>query len=119
MDQFGSQMRSFSNNGDNTPQRPQSQPQQSSGTAKSTGGAPSKPHNGCADVKPRLTKEQHDILEAHFQQQHKPSTSTKKGFAETLGVPVDKINVSHLRPWGIVLVANKTRRIGFRTAEQR
>ncbi|KAF2813412.1 uncharacterized protein BDZ99DRAFT_486657 [Mytilinidion resinicola] len=46
----------------------------------------------CGDVKPRLTKEQHDILEAHFQQQHKPSTSTKKGFAETLGVPVDKIN---------------------------
>lgn len=47
----------------------------------------------CGDVKPRLTKEQHDILEAHFQQQHKPSTSTKKGFAESLGVPVDKINV--------------------------
>ncbi|OCK78784.1 hypothetical protein K432DRAFT_280264, partial [Lepidopterella palustris CBS 459.81] len=50
------------------------------------------------DVKPRLTKEQHDILEAHFQQQHKPSTSTKKGFAESLGVPVDKINVSSSRP---------------------
>lgn len=49
---------------------------------------------GTGDVKPRLTKEQHDILEAHFQQQHKPSTSTKKGFAETLGVPLDKINVS-------------------------
>ncbi|KAF2842428.1 hypothetical protein M501DRAFT_1013771 [Patellaria atrata CBS 101060] len=44
------------------------------------------------DVKPRLTKEQHDILEAHFQQQHKPNTNTKKGFAETLGVPLDKIN---------------------------
>jgi hypothetical protein len=52
------------------------------------------PAHACADVKPRLTKEQHDILEAHFQQQHKPSTSTKKGFAESLGVPVDKINVS-------------------------
>ncbi|MBE7179818.1 MAG: homeobox domain-containing protein [Terriglobus roseus] len=45
------------------------------------------------DVKPRLTKEQHDILESHFRQQHKPSTQTKKGFAETLGVPLDKINV--------------------------
>ncbi len=45
------------------------------------------------DVKPRLTKEQHDILEAHFQQQAKPSTNTKKGFADSLGVPLDKINV--------------------------
>lgn len=47
----------------------------------------------CADVKPRLTKEQHDILERHFQLQHKPTTSTKKGFADALGVPLDKINV--------------------------
>lgn len=62
-------------------------------------GPPPKPHhNGCADVKPRLTKEQHDILEAHFQQQHKPSTSTKKGFAEALGVPLDKINVGTRTP---------------------
>ncbi|PVI02067.1 hypothetical protein DM02DRAFT_523806 [Periconia macrospinosa] len=44
------------------------------------------------DVKPRLTKEQHDILEKHFQQQHKPSTNTKRGFADALGVPLDKIN---------------------------
>jgi hypothetical protein len=47
----------------------------------------------CPDVKPRLTKEQHDILEQHFQAQNKPSTSTKKGFADSLGVPLDKINV--------------------------
>ncbi|EON61476.1 hypothetical protein W97_00691 [Coniosporium apollinis CBS 100218] len=46
----------------------------------------------CADVKPRLTKEQHDVLERHFLEHHKPSTATKKGFAETLGVPLDKIN---------------------------
>jgi hypothetical protein len=46
----------------------------------------------CADVKPRLTKDQHEILERHFQAQPKPSTSTKKGFAEALGVPLDKIN---------------------------
>jgi hypothetical protein len=45
------------------------------------------------DVRPRLTKEQHDILEAQFQMQNKPSTNTKKGFAEQLGVPLDKINV--------------------------
>lgn len=60
------------------------------------GGPPGQPpkmlHNGAADVKPRLTKEQHDILETHFQQQHKPSTSVKKSFAENLGVPLDKIN---------------------------
>ena len=46
------------------------------------------------DVKPRLTKEQHDVLEAHYQQQNKPNTQTKKGFAETLGVSLDKVNVS-------------------------
>lgn len=51
------------------------------------------PHPVCQEAKPRLTKEQHDILEAHFQQQNKPSTSTKKGFAEGLGVPLEKINV--------------------------
>jgi hypothetical protein len=48
------------------------------------------------DVKPRLTKEQHDILEAEFQRQNKPTTATKKSFAESLNVPVDKINVSLL-----------------------
>ena len=48
----------------------------------------------CADAKPRLTKDQHEILEAHFRQQPKPSTSIKKGYAERLGVPLDKINVS-------------------------
>ncbi|KAF2761566.1 hypothetical protein EJ05DRAFT_176632 [Pseudovirgaria hyperparasitica] len=45
-----------------------------------------------ADVKPRLTKEQHDILESHFRTQHKPTTNVKKNFAENLGVPLDKIN---------------------------
>ncbi|CBX92761.1 hypothetical protein LEMA_P054670.1 [Plenodomus lingam JN3] len=44
------------------------------------------------DVKPRLTKDQHDVLEHHFQQQHKPSTNVKKEFAVKLGVPLDKIN---------------------------
>lgn len=45
------------------------------------------------DVKPRLTKEQHDILENHYQNQNKPNTQTKKGFAEGLGVSLDKVNV--------------------------
>jgi hypothetical protein len=93
MDQFANQMRTFANPGDVMPQQPHSQPQLS-GAARPPPG-PGKPQpNGCADVKPRLTKEQHDVLEAHFQQQHKPSTTVKKGFADNLNVPLDKINVS-------------------------
>jgi hypothetical protein len=91
MDRFSNHMPSFTGNGDGASSQ---QPQQSGGPGKPPGGPPAKQHTGCADVKPRLTKEQHDILEAHFQTQNKPSTSTKKGFADTLNVPVDKINVS-------------------------
>ncbi|KAK3708885.1 hypothetical protein LTR37_011215 [Vermiconidia calcicola] len=50
------------------------------------------PHGTVCDVKPRLTKEQHDILEAHFQKQSKPNTNTKKGFAESLNVSLEKVN---------------------------
>lgn len=60
-------------------------------------GDPSKPayiQQLPCDIKPRLTKEQHDILEAEFQNQHKPNTITKKRFAENLGVSLDKVNVS-------------------------
>lgn len=46
------------------------------------------------DIKPRLTKEQHDILEAHFLKQNKPNTFTKKQFAENLCVSLEKVNVS-------------------------
>lgn len=58
--------------------------------------SPYGPHHlaGISDVKPRLTKEQHDILESHYQQQNKPNTQTKKGFAESLNVSLDKVNVS-------------------------
>ena len=62
-----------------------SQPQ-SSGAPKSS--------TASGDVKPRLTKDQHDVLEQHFLQQHKPSTNVKKEFAQKLNVPLDKINVS-------------------------
>ncbi|TKA81463.1 hypothetical protein B0A55_02924 [Friedmanniomyces simplex] len=44
------------------------------------------------DIKPRLTKGQHEMLEAEYLKQNKPSTSTKKGFAEALGVSLDKVN---------------------------
>ena len=50
-------------------------------------------HVSC-DIKPRLTKEQHDILENHYIKQSKPNTNTKKGFAEALNVTLDKVNVS-------------------------
>ncbi|KAF2161847.1 hypothetical protein M409DRAFT_58912 [Zasmidium cellare ATCC 36951] len=50
------------------------------------------PHHMSCDIKPRLTKEQHDILEAHYQKQQKPNTNTKKGFADSLGVSLDKVN---------------------------
>ncbi|KAF9740953.1 hypothetical protein PMIN06_011613 [Paraphaeosphaeria minitans] len=81
-------MQSLGNSSDAASQPPPSV-QDGMGSAKAT--TPVKPP-GTADVKPRLTKEQHDILERHFQNHHKPSTSTKKGFAENLGVPLDKIN---------------------------
>ena len=47
-----------------------------------------------SEVKPRLTKAQHDHLEAHFQSQHKPSTVVKRQLADTLGASLDKIDVS-------------------------
>ena len=102
-------MQPFTNGGDAGSQQPSPQPSQTSSVAKPAGAPQKPPQNGCADVKPRLTKEQHDILEAHFQQQHKPSTSTKKGFAENLGVPLDKINVRadylpHF-PWPMLTVS--------------
>jgi hypothetical protein len=67
---------------------PSGSPQDASGASA----PPQKPPT--CDVKPRLTKEQHDVLEQHFQAQHKPSTMVKKDFAAKLGVPLDKINVS-------------------------
>lgn len=47
-----------------------------------------------AEVGLRLTREQHDFLEALFQIQHKPSTVAKKVLAEDLNVTLDKVNVS-------------------------
>ena len=55
---------------------------------------PTAPSHMSCDIKPRLTKEQHDILEAHYKKQTKPNTNTKKGFAEQLNVSLDKVNVS-------------------------
>ncbi|KAI9728644.1 MAG: hypothetical protein M1828_002750 [Chrysothrix sp. TS-e1954] len=44
------------------------------------------------DSKPRLSKEQQDLLESHFQSVPKPSTKSKQAFADSLGVSIAKIN---------------------------
>jgi hypothetical protein len=44
--------------------------------------------------KPRLTKNDHTFLEQQFQLHHKPSALNKNDFANQLGVPLSKINVS-------------------------
>jgi len=62
-------------------------------------GPPYAPTGSC-DIKPRLTKEQHDILEAHYQKQNKPNTNTKKGFADALNVSLDKVNVGRWNTYG-------------------
>lgn len=49
---------------------------------------------GSGPVFLRLSREHHDILEAHFQREPKPTTKSKKRWAEDLGVPLDKIDVS-------------------------
>lgn len=54
----------------------------------STGGG-----RGSHDSKPRLSKEQHETLERHYQCEPKPSTQTKKEFSTRLGVSVEKVNV--------------------------
>jgi hypothetical protein len=67
----------------------------SQGASKAPQGLPQNmPPHVSADVNRGLTNEQRDVLEAYFQDQHKPSKATKKGFAESLNVPVNKINVS-------------------------
>lgn len=64
-----------------------------------------------------MNKEKHDILEAHFQHEHKPTSSTKKGFAETLGVSIDDINV-RIQVY-LSVVALTSGRIGSKCAAPR
>jgi hypothetical protein len=66
------------------------------------------------DAKPRLNKEQHDYLENHYQKQNKPNTNTKKGFAEFLGVSLDKVNVSGRNASRQNRKADRMRRTGSR-----
>lgn len=47
-----------------------------------------------SETRPRLGKEEVDILEASFRKNPKPTTQTKRGFAEDMGVDLARINVS-------------------------
>jgi len=45
------------------------------------------------ESKPRLAKEEVEMLEAEFQRNHKPNSSLKKSLAEQMRVDVARINV--------------------------
>jgi hypothetical protein len=45
------------------------------------------------ETKPRLGKDEVDILEREFKKNPKPTTQTKRGFAEDMGVDLARINV--------------------------
>jgi hypothetical protein len=52
------------------------------------------------ESKPRLSKEEVEVLEAEFQKNHKPNSSTKKALAESMRVDNARINVlTHLVPF--------------------
>lgn len=51
-------------------------------------------HRGSHESKPRLSKDQHDRLEAEFSRNHKPTTNLKKQYSQQLGISVEKVNVS-------------------------
>ncbi|RDL42253.1 Uncharacterized protein BP5553_02232 [Venustampulla echinocandica] len=58
-------------------------------SASMMGMAPSATKN---ETKPRLGKDEVDILEREFQKNPKPTTQTKRGFAEDMGVELARIN---------------------------
>lgn len=45
------------------------------------------------ETKPRLAKEDVAFLERAFDMNHKPTTQTKRGYAENMGVDLPRINV--------------------------
>ena len=49
------------------------------------------------ETKPRLGKEEVDILEREFKKNPKPTTQTKRQFADDMGVDLARINVSWKR----------------------
>jgi hypothetical protein len=60
------------------------------------------------ETKPRLSKEEVDILEAEFQKNHKPNSTTKKALAESMRVDNARINVGYiLNSMTIIWLANR------------
>ena len=68
------------------------------------------------ETKPRLGKDEVDILEREFKKNPKPTTQTKRQFAEDMGVELARINVCFLVDRQRYLLTSN--RIGFKTAEQ-
>jgi hypothetical protein len=75
-------------------------------------------HGDKGDTKPRLSKGEVEILERQFQEQHKPSSNTKRQLAERMGVEISRINV---RDNEVICKrkADKENRIGFKIEEQK
>jgi hypothetical protein len=68
------------------------------------------------ETKPRLGKDEVDILEREFKKNPKPTTQTKRQFAEDMGVELARINVCF--PDGQQSYLLTSNRIGFKTVEQ-
>jgi hypothetical protein len=68
------------------------------------------------ETKPRLGKDEVDILEREFKKNPKPTTQTKRQFAEDMGVELARINVGSQLIQSLHLLTKH--RTGFKTAEQ-
>ena len=69
--------------------------------------------------RPRLTKDQVNLLEDHFQKNHKPNSETKNHLADIINLPIARVNVSPLSKQPIASVLIHPSRIGFRIDAQR
>ena len=67
------------------------------------------------ESKPRLSKQEVEILEAEFQKNHKPNSSTKKALAEQMRVDNARINVRPIYPLDPLPLLIFLFRTGFRT----
>jgi hypothetical protein len=70
------------------------------------------------ETKPRLGKDEVNILESEFKRNPKPTTLTKRQFAEDMGVDLNRINVRQCEPYMKVISQLITYRIGSKTVEQ-
>lgn len=68
------------------------------------------------ETKPRLGKDEVEILEREFQANPKPTTQTKRQFAEDMGVDLARINVCSPSPSYALSVELTFLRTGFKIA---